>query len=94
MNIINYLDIVHETWGKSSFEKKNSLILLVLYLYEQGELSIDHAICMVEMFQFSKNEYDLEIIKNDWETIVQKIKAGKAHELSEGDTMYLGACTK
>ena len=26
--------------------------------------------------------------------IVEKIRAGKAHELSEGDTMYLGAATK
>ena len=26
--------------------------------------------------------------------IVTKIKAGKAHEISEGDTIYLGACTK
>ncbi|MBL1281335.1 MAG: hypothetical protein COA33_013735 [Fluviicola sp.] len=34
------------------------------------------------------------IIKQDWETINQKIKNGKAHELSEGDTFYLGACTK
>lgn len=25
---------------------------------------------------------------------MSKIKAGKAHELSEGDTIYLGACTK
>ncbi|MDD2446906.1 MAG: Sau3AI family type II restriction endonuclease, partial [Tissierellia bacterium] len=25
---------------------------------------------------------------------IEKIKAGKAHELSEGDTLYLGACTK
>jgi DNA mismatch repair protein MutH len=37
---------------------------------------------------------DLEIIKKDWETIKQKIADGKAHELSEGDTFYLGACTK
>lgn len=33
-------------------------------------------------------------IINDWETIINKIKEGKAHELSEADTMYLGACTK
>ena len=25
--------------------------------------------------------------------IIQKIKDGKAHEISEADTMYLGACT-
>jgi hypothetical protein len=36
----------------------------------------------------------LEIIKKDWELITQKIANGKAHELSEGDTFYLGACTK
>jgi len=37
---------------------------------------------------------DLEVIKRDWEIINAKIKEGKAHELSEGDTFYLGACTK
>jgi DNA mismatch repair protein MutH len=37
---------------------------------------------------------DLKIIKDDWNVIVDKIKAGKAHEISEGDTLYLGACTK
>ena len=38
---------------------------------------------------------DLEIIRQDWETIQQKIIDGKAHELSEGDTlswsMYKGS---
>ena len=43
---------------------------------------------------FSPPKEDLEIIKNDYETIINKIKAGKAHELSEGDTLYLGAATK
>jgi DNA mismatch repair protein MutH len=32
--------------------------------------------------------------QKDWELIKQKIAEGKAHELSEGDTFYLGACTK
>ncbi len=36
----------------------------------------------------------MEIIKKDWQLIKQKIADGKAHELSEGDTFYLGACTK
>lgn len=39
-------------------------------------------------------KHSLEIIKKDWELIKQKIADGKAHELSEGDTFYLGACTK
>ena len=36
------------------------------------------------------SDTDLEIIKKDWELIKQKIANGKAHELSEGDTFYLG----
>jgi DNA mismatch repair protein MutH len=44
------------------------------------------------LHQFTEN--DLRIIKNDWKPIIDKIKAGKAHEISEGDTYYLGACTK
>ena len=39
-------------------------------------------------------EKDLLIIRQDYETIIKKIKRGEAHLLSEGDTMYLGACTK
>ena len=37
---------------------------------------------------------DLAIIKRDWEIIKNKIANGLAHELSEGDTFYLGACRK
>lgn len=47
---------------------------------------------MVDEWNFPNT--DLEIIKQDWELIKKKIKEGKAHELSEGDTYYLGACTK
>ena len=39
-------------------------------------------------------EKDLLIIRKDFETIVNKIKKGEAHELSEGDTQYLAACRK
>lgn len=37
---------------------------------------------------------DLAQIKRDWESIRNKIADQKAHELSEGDTYYLGACRK
>src|SRR5699024_2430081 len=39
-------------------------------------------------------EEDKLIIKQDWELIVSKIKEGKAEELSDGLTKYLGATTK
>jgi DNA mismatch repair protein MutH len=37
---------------------------------------------------------DLQTIRLDWEFIRQKIVDNKAHELSEGDTFYLGASRK
>lgn len=37
---------------------------------------------------------DLLIIKQDYDVIINKISKGLAHTLSEGDTMYLGACRK
>jgi DNA mismatch repair protein MutH len=37
---------------------------------------------------------DLITIRRDWETIQEKIREGKAHELSEGDTNYLKASRK
>ncbi|MGE7929230.1 Sau3AI family type II restriction endonuclease [Lysinibacillus xylanilyticus] len=39
-------------------------------------------------------EKDLEIIKQDWGKISEYINSGKAEQLSEGLTNYLGACTK
>ena len=53
---------------------------------------MDYQIKFVNLFTPPKE--DLEIIIQDYEKINQKIKDGKAHELSESDTLYLGACTK
>lgn len=92
LNIINYLEVHKETFENSSFWKKNAHLLLIFYLWEKDLNIIDYLIKLVDDWQYS-NE-DLKIIKHDWETINQKIKDGKAHEISEGDTFYLGACTK
>ena len=45
-------------------------------------------------FWYKNNTIQLQQIEEDWNYIIQKIKDGKAHEISEADTMYLGACTK
>lgn len=71
---------------------KNAHLLLVFYLHDQDKHTIDYLIKLVDDWVFPPE--DLEVIKKDWEAINQKIKDGKAHELSEGDTFYLGACTK
>ncbi|WP_437373805.1 Sau3AI family type II restriction endonuclease [Maribacter litoralis] len=92
LNIINYLEVHKENFETSSFWKKNAHLLLVFYLHDKDLDLLDYFIKLVDGWQYP-NE-DLKIIKRDWEFINQKIKDGKAHELSEGDTFYLGACTK
>ena len=92
LNIINYLEVHKEEFETSSFWKKNAHLLLVFYLHDRDLDLLDYLIKLVDGWKYP-NE-DLKIIKRDWEFINQKIKDGKAHELSEGDTFYLGACTK
>ena len=91
LNIISYLEVVNQDFATSSFWKKNANILLVFYLHNGNQNLLDYIIKLVDEWNFPVN--DLEIIKRDWETIKKKITDGKAHELSEGDTFYLGACT-
>ncbi len=92
LNIINYMEIAEQEFYTSAFWKKNANLLLVFYLYEKEKELFDYLIEFVDIWSYP--EYDLKIIKRDWEKIQQKILQGKAEELSEGDTFYLAACTK
>lgn len=95
LGLINYMlfeDPREWNFETSQFWKKNSLILLMVYLHEKELKIFDYVFKLVDYLDHS--DADLEIIRGDWETIIEKIKAGKAHELSDGDTLYLGASTK
>ncbi|HII4454331.1 Sau3AI family type II restriction endonuclease [Clostridium perfringens] len=93
ITMIDYFKVVEENFEDSHLWNKSQLILLIYYLYSKDiENRLDYKINYAKLFTPPKE--DLEIIKNDFKIIVDKIKAGKAHELSEGDTMYLGAATK
>lgn len=92
LSLINYNEIVNEEWESNSLFTKLKLILLMFYLYQENTPNIELVFKLVSLWQPS--EEDLRIIENDWKAIVEKIKAGKAHEISEGDTSYLGACPK
>ena len=92
LNIINYFEVVNQKFETSSFYKKNAHLLLIFYLHQHDFELLDFVIKIVGEWKFA--ETDLEIIKQDWNFITNKIKKGKAHELSEGDTFYLGAATK
>ncbi len=93
LTMIDYYEVVNEPFEESHFWNKSKLILLVYYLYlKDVKDNLDYKIGYSRLF--TPPEQDLKIIKHDYYVIVSKIKAGKAHELSEGDTLYLGAAPK
>lgn len=93
LTMIDYFQVVNEDFENSHMWKKSRLILLVYYLYQKDiKYNLDYRIKFSRLF--TPPEQDVKIIKHDYEIIVEKVKSGKAHELSEGDTLYLGAATK
>lgn len=93
LTMISYENEIEDDFLKSHVWEKCKLMLLIYYLRDKALASnMDYRIDFVQLFQMP--EKDLEIIMNDYKIITDKIKAGNAHELSESDTMYLGACTK
>lgn len=92
MNIIDYMEVHKETFDKSAFLRKNSHLLLVFYLHDKNLDLVDYPVKLVANWQYTRD--DLEIIERDWETITQKIRNGQAHELTESDTLCLGATVK
>lgn len=95
-SMINYDEVVSETWETSSFLRKNKVLLLMFYLWLKEQDILDYKfkfIHLLDLLNGLSNE-DVYQIQKDWEYIVAKVKRGEAHLLSEGDTYYLGACTK
>lgn len=91
-NMINYCDVVKYDFEHSHFYLKCQLMLLLFYLHQPNCDNLDLKFIFSVLWKLPKK--DMLIIKHDYEVIIDKIKQGKAHELSEGDTMYLGACRK
>lgn len=91
-NIINYMTEYQKTFKTSDFWHKCETLLIMSYEHKpdepKGDFTIDRAIL------FSYPTEDLIIIEQDWQKIIAKIKAGQAHLITEGDTLYLAACTK
>lgn len=92
-NIIDYENEYKNEFDTSHFWFKNNKLQIIWYLWEANKNKDEFKITNEKLLNLAESE-DLEQIKEDWYTIINKIKNGKAHEISEADTMYLGACTK
>lgn len=93
LTMISNNEPVIDDFYESHLWAKCQLLLLVYYLRDKSlPTNLEYRIDYVSLFTPPKK--DLVIIEQDYAKIIGKIKAGKAHEISEGDTIYLGACTK
>ena len=91
-DIINYMEVLNEPFEHSVFLQKCLRMLIMFYLYQKGVSNLDLKFIKVALWKLP--EKDLLILKHDYQVIVDKVKAGKAHEISESDTLYLAAARK
>lgn len=91
-DMIDYFSLVDEDFEDSRFFKKSMLMLIIFYLHVNGCPRRDLRFIYSVLWMIK--EKDLLIIREDFRIIRDKVRRGLAHELSEGDTMYLGACRK
>lgn len=88
---INYNTILNYPFEMSSVVTKSSKLLFIWYEYVKGKDKGSFVICDFQLYDLTKVE---PIIKNDYILIQDKVRAGLAHKLSEGDSVILGAATK
>lgn len=91
-NIINYMTEYKKTFKTSDFWHKCETLLIMSYEHKPDESKGDFTIDKAVLFSYPTE--DLIIIEQDWQKIIAKIRAGQAHLITEGDTLYLAACTK
>lgn len=93
LTMISYEKPIESDFYKSDVWHKCRLILLIYY--ERNRLlahNTQYKISYANLISPAKK--DMPVILEDYKTIVDIIKDGKAEELSESMTHYLGACTK
>lgn len=83
---------INVEFESSHLWQKCSTMLLIFYHRDKTVGKYDQTIEYVGLFTPPVD--DLKIIQEDYETIVSYIQSGRADELSEGLTKYLGAATK
>lgn len=91
LSIINYENITKGSWERM-FMAKDSDLLIIFYTYERDVPYYLFKVTKVVHWTFPGE--DLRMIREDWDVIEGYVLDGRAHELSEGLTNYLAACTK
>lgn len=92
LGMINYMNDYNITFKNSLPNKKTKSMLLIFYLHEENTQVSDFKILKSVLFELPSE--DKGTVETDYNQIISMIKKGEAHEISEKDQKYLGACTK
>lgn len=92
ISMINYMRIVNESWETASVRKKLKRILFIFFVVDPGRPESEYV--TKEVFLWSPTAMDEIFFRVDWTEVQVKVKEGKAHELSEADSVYLAAVRK
>lgn len=90
---IDYCKIIYEEFEFSKLLFKNKKLLIIWYEYDY-DLKNSYGEFEIKYYQLYDMSIDEDIFRNDFNIIRDRVIVGEAHLLSEGDTSYLGACTK
>jgi DNA mismatch repair protein MutH len=93
LTMIDFNRLVEEDWDNCHLRDKCGTMLILFYLFDADTESSRRRF-VLEPLIYRIDGADRAIIQRDWEFIQEKVARGLAHELSEGDTLYLGACRK
>ena len=92
LTMVPFNEDIEDDLEESHLWDKLGNILLIYYERNRDIDSYDQRIAYVAVFE--PKGTDLAIIEEDYRKIQSYVTSGRAHELSEGLTRYLGACTK
>lgn len=92
LTMIDFEALDGETWPTASLRPKLQKILFVFYEWRPDVPLGDLPIKATKLWSPPTNL--LPYLERDWMAVWRKNRSGLAHEISEGDGLILGACTK
>lgn len=92
LGMINYMKDYKIPFEESIVNKKAQRMLLIFYLHEENKPVEEFKIIKTARFQLPQS--DKPQVQLDYQAIVDKIRLGEAHKISEKQQKILGACTK
>lgn len=96
IKMINYMEVVHETWESAKIRDKIETIFWVVYGVKKvnGRFVSQKDYTLLDWFIDVPATDSQRIFQKDWEEIVNLIKEGKAEELSCSMGVYIEPKTK